>query len=88
MVTVCCASIAIIVVVKSKNLELWVLRDNWLVTHSKVNLQLGSDLLVAMKAMSHKTMLSKETTRTINNATTALFSKPYAIMSIPSWTTT
>jgi len=42
MATVCCASIAIIVV-KSKKLELWVLRDNWLVTSRKLNLQLGDN---------------------------------------------
>ena len=61
MVTVYCASIAIIVVVKIKNLELWVLRDKWLVTHSKVNLQLGSNLLVITKAMSRRAMLSNVT---------------------------
>ena len=57
MATVCCASIAIIVV-KSKKLELWVLRDNWLVTSRKLNLQQGDNFLLIMKAMSHRAMLS------------------------------
>jgi hypothetical protein len=41
-----------------------------------------------MKAISHRTTLSKETAKLINNTSTAFFSKPYAIKSIPSWTIT
>jgi hypothetical protein len=43
-----------IIVVKSEDLKILVLRDNWLVTNRKVNLQLGNDSLVATKAMSYK----------------------------------
>ena len=56
------------IVGKSADLELLVLRTNWSVTSRKVSLQLGSDFLVAMKAMSHRTMLDEETTRTFSNA--------------------
>ena len=34
------------------------LRDNWLVTNKKVNLQLDNESLVSTKAMSHRTLLS------------------------------
>ena len=64
------------------------LRDNYLVTNRKVSLQLGNDSLVTPKAMSHRTMLSKETAKPVSDASTAFFSRPYVIKSIPSWTIT
>ena len=64
------------------------LRDNYLVTNRKVSLQLGNDSLVTPKAMSHRTMLSKETTKPVNNASTALFFRPYVVKLILSWTIT
>jgi hypothetical protein len=36
--------------------------------------------------MSHKTMLGKDTTKPLNDASTTFFAGPCAIMSIPSWT--
>ena len=47
---------------KSEDLELLVGRDNWLVTSRKLNLQLGDNFLLIMKAMSHRAMLNNETT--------------------------
>jgi hypothetical protein len=48
MATIRSASTTIIVV-KSEDLEILVLRDNWLVTNRKVNLPLGNDSLVARR---------------------------------------
>ena len=63
------------------------LRDNYLVTNRKVSLQLGNDSLVTPKAMSHRTMISKETTNPVSDASTSFFSKPCVIKSSPPWTT-
>ena len=52
------------------------LRDNYLVTNRKVSLQLGNDSLVTPKAMSHRTMLSKETAKPVSDTSTAFFSRP------------
>jgi hypothetical protein len=50
-----------VVAVKSENLEFFLLlRDNWLVTNTKVNLQLGNDSLVATKAMSYRAITNKK----------------------------
>jgi hypothetical protein len=49
-----------VVAVKSENLEFLLLRDNWLVTNTKVNLQLGNDSLVATKAMSYRAITNKK----------------------------
>jgi DNA-directed RNA polymerase-5 subunit 1 len=49
-----------IIMVKSEDLEFLVLRDNWLVTNRKVNLQLGNDSLVATKAMSYRAITNKK----------------------------
>jgi hypothetical protein len=49
-----------IIVVKSEDLECLVLRDNWLVTNRNINLQLGNDSLVAMKAMSYRAITNKK----------------------------
>jgi hypothetical protein len=51
-----------IIVVRSEDLEFLVLRDNWLVTNRKVNLQLGNDSLVATKAMSYRAITNKKLT--------------------------
>jgi hypothetical protein len=59
MATICSASNTTIVV-KSEDLELLVLRDNWLVTNRKVNLQLGNESLVATKAMSCRAITNKK----------------------------
>jgi hypothetical protein len=59
MATIRSASTTIIVV-KSEELEFLVLRDNWLVTNRKVNLQLGNDSLVATKAMSCRAITNKK----------------------------
>jgi hypothetical protein len=85
MATICYASTTIIVV-KSEVLELLVLRDNWLVTNRKVNLQPSNDSLVTMKTMSHRTMLSKETTKPLNDASTTFFTRPHVTKPIRSWT--
>jgi hypothetical protein len=69
-------------------LELLVLRDSWLVTNKKVNLQLDNDSLVAMTAMSHRPLFSKEDNESINDANMASFSKPNVVELIPSWTIT
>jgi hypothetical protein len=66
--------------------KLWkflVLRDNWLVTNKKVNLQLDNDSLVAITAMSHRPLFSKEDNESINEANMASFSKPNVVKSIP-----
>jgi len=65
-----------------------VLRDNWLVTNKKVNLQLDNDSLVAITAMSHRTLFSKEDNESKNEANMASLSKPSVVKSIPSWTIT
>ena len=44
--------------------------------------------MVAPNAMSHRTMLDEGTTKTVSDASTAFFSRPYVIKSIPSWTIT
>jgi hypothetical protein len=59
MATSCFVS-TIIIVVKNEDLEILVLRDNWLVTNRKVNLQLGNDSLVATTAMSYKEITNKK----------------------------
>jgi DNA-directed RNA polymerase-5 subunit 1 len=71
-----------------KSWNFLVLRDNWLAISRKVNLQLGNGSLVAMKTMSHRTMLSKETTKPLNNASTTFFARPCVTKSIQSWTIT
>jgi hypothetical protein len=80
-----CWGIHPMVVVKSEDLEPWVLRGSWLVTHRKVNLQLGNDSSIAMKATSHRTMLIKETVKLTLQCECCFFSK-WVIKSIPSWT--
>ena len=55
-------ALIVTIVGKSADLELLVLRDNWLVTSRKLNLQLGDNFLLIMKAMSHRAMLNNETT--------------------------
>jgi len=65
-----------------------VLRDNWLVTNKKVNIQLDNDSLVAITAMSHRPLFSKEDNESINEANMASFPKPDVVKSIPSWTIT
>ena len=87
MATICYASIKTIVG-KSADLELLVLRDNWLVTSRKLNLRLGDNFLLIMKARAHKTMLSKRTAKLVIDASTASFSKPYVVKSSLSWTIT
>ena len=64
------------------------LRDNYLVTDRKVCLHLGNDSLVTTKARSHGTMLGKETTKLVSDASTTFFSRPCVVKSIPSWTIT
>jgi hypothetical protein len=59
MATVCSASTTIIVI-KNEDLEFLVLRDNWLVTHRKVNLQLDNDSLIVTKAMSYRAITNKK----------------------------
>jgi hypothetical protein len=59
MATIRSAS-TMIIVVKSEDLEILVLRDNWLVTNRDVNLQLGNDSLVATKAMSYRAITNKK----------------------------
>jgi predicted DNA binding CopG/RHH family protein len=59
MATICSVSTTIIVD-KSEDLEFLVLRDNWLVTNRNVNLRLGNDPLVAMKAMSYRAITNKK----------------------------
>jgi hypothetical protein len=59
MATICSAPTTV-VVVKSENLKLLVLRDNWLVTNKKVNLQLDNNSLVATKAMSYRAITNKK----------------------------
>jgi hypothetical protein len=49
-----------IIVVNSEVLEFLVLRDNWLVSNRNVNLWLGTDPLVATKAMSYKAITNKK----------------------------
>jgi len=71
--------------------KLWnflVLRDNWLVTNKKVDLQLDNDSLVAITAMSHRPLFSKEDNGSINDENMASFSKPSVVKSILSWTIT
>ena len=55
MTTICYALITTIVG-KSADLELLVLRDNWLVTSQKLNLQLGDNFLLITEAMSRRAM--------------------------------
>jgi hypothetical protein len=59
MATSCFVSTTI-TVIKNEDLEILVLRDNWLVTNRKVNLQLGNDSLVATTAMSYKAITNKK----------------------------
>jgi hypothetical protein len=59
MATICFVSTTIIVI-KNEDLEILVLRDNWLVTNREVNLQLGNDSLVATKAMSYRAITNKK----------------------------
>jgi hypothetical protein len=59
MATICFVSTTIIVT-KNEDLELLVLRENWLVTNRKVNLQLGNNSSVATKAMSYRAITNKK----------------------------
>jgi len=65
-----------------------VLRDNWLVTNKKVNLQLDNDSLVDIIAMSHRPLFNKEDNESINEANMASLSKPSVVKSLPYWTIT
>ena len=44
--------------------------------------------MVAMKAMSHRTMLSKEIAKPVSDESTTFFSRPCVVKSIPSRTIT
>jgi hypothetical protein len=59
MATICFVSTTIIMI-KNEDLEFLVLRDNWLVTNRNVNLQLGNDSLVGMKARSYRAITNKK----------------------------
>jgi hypothetical protein len=59
MATICSIS-TMIIVDKSEDLEILVLRDNWLVTNRNVNLRLGNDPLVATKARSYRVITNKK----------------------------
>jgi hypothetical protein len=59
MATVC-STLTTVVVIKSEDFEILVLRDNWLVTNRNINLHIGNDALVAMKAMSYRAITNKK----------------------------
>jgi hypothetical protein len=60
-----------------------VLRDNWLVTNRKVNLQLGNDSLVATKAVLQSNN-QQEVHQLAKNLRDILSSRAIVIKSIPS----
>jgi hypothetical protein len=78
---------ATIVVVESEDLELLVLRDNWLVTNRKVNLQLGNDSLVVTKVVLQSNN-QPEVNQLANNLSDTLSSRTVLTKSTPSWTIT
>jgi hypothetical protein len=79
MATICSTSTTV-VAIKSENLELLLLRDNWLVTNTKVNLQLGNDSLVVLQSNNQQ-----EVNQLANNLSDTISSRAIVIKSIPSW---
>lgn len=74
---------------KAEALELFSVEKQLISSHSgQVNLQLGNDSLVAMKAMSSRTMLSKELANQLAMFVPFSLPAPAVIKSIPAWTIT
>ncbi|AQK60585.1 DNA-directed RNA polymerase V subunit 1 [Zea mays] len=72
---------------KAEALELFSVERQLISSHSgKVNLQLGNDSLVAMKAMSHTTMLHKELANQLAMFVPFSLLAPAVIKPVPSWT--
>ncbi|XP_066321217.1 DNA-directed RNA polymerase V subunit 1-like [Miscanthus floridulus] len=74
---------------KAEALELFSVERQLISSHSgKVNLQLGNDCLVAMKFMSHRTMLHKELANQLAMFVPFSLLSPSVMKPIPSWTIT
>jgi DNA-directed RNA polymerase-5 subunit 1 len=74
---------------KAEALELFSVERQLISSHSgKVNLQLGNDSLVAMKAMCHRTMLHKELANQLALFVPFSLLAPAVMKPIPSWTIT
>jgi len=74
---------------KAEALELFSVERQLISSHSgKVNLQLGNDCLVAMKFMSHRTMLHKELANQLAMFVPFSLLAPAVMKPIPSWTIT
>ncbi|XP_062218221.1 DNA-directed RNA polymerase V subunit 1-like [Phragmites australis] len=74
---------------KAEALELFSVRNQLTSSHSgKVNLELGNDSLLALKHMSSRTMLRKESANQLAMFVSFSLPGPVVVKSIPSWTIT
>ncbi|XP_062224054.1 DNA-directed RNA polymerase V subunit 1-like [Phragmites australis] len=74
---------------KAEALELFSVEKQLISSHTgKVNLQLGNDSLLALKNMSSRTMLSKESSNQLAMVVSFSLPSPAVIKSVPSWTIT